>query len=340
MEVIRLSGFGWRPYDPRVFETRVFDSAESFVKQFRDGLYNLLRRDDLTASQVVLVANNAIATGDLALFGQAMANIFRTAASASEEDRQILTYLASVDDPMAVMLRRVTDSGLVFVYNQLRQYRPRRAASEAPTTLWRQFDQTKFNFNKVPTEMFASVGCQSGRVHLFYNKFPYDAYHVLLVPVPDNNYPQFLNVGNVALWEELFAMISAVLPDSVMGYNSLGAYASINQLHFHLIYGSKKLVIPGRRDGVFGQTVNGRGASWPLIDPIQAANQPFNLVQDSDGLTVIPQHGQRAVGPTWSTGFAWFELAGGFIFIDLESFETLEDAAIWSAYQDLIIQAA
>ena len=330
---------GNKPWDHRVFDLKVFDSAQSFMSQFREGLLMLLRREDVTESQVVLVANNAIATEDYGLFRLAMATAeaLRHPWTEASDDRRILDYLSSHPDPMSVIRRRRTEAGFLLVHNELRKHRPRREADVRLKSIWKEFDPEVFNFNAITTERFASAHLVSGRVDLYYNKFPYYGWHVLCVPVPEGNYPQYLKVGYVALWQELYHTASLVMPGVVMGYNSLEAGASINHLHFHMIVGSEALIMPSRIDGGFGRSVFGQRESWSQINEVQLIDRPFNLVQDRVGLVILRQHGFSLPGPSWSTGFAWFEMAGGYVVTCLDGFESITDEEIWASIRKLAV---
>ena len=69
---------------------------------------------------------------------------------------------------------------------------------------------------------------------LLYNKFPFVDLHSLLVPRRLENAPQFLHRHHhEAAWAMTLAL-GETLPGVGLGYNSFGAFASVNHLHFQL----------------------------------------------------------------------------------------------------------
>ncbi len=69
-------------------------------------------------------------------------------------------------------------------------------------------------------------------MRVLYNKFPFAPWHLLVVPEPEQTLPQFLTQTHHARMMALVTEQADALPGLGMAFNSLGAYASINQLHF------------------------------------------------------------------------------------------------------------
>ncbi|KAM6961451.1 GDP-D-glucose phosphorylase 1 [Aplochiton taeniatus] len=119
------------------------------------------------------------------------------------------------------------------------------------------FDGKQFNFNKInPKEIICIMiknyeivkqGSKNGHVYkpcrmtVLVNVSPLEFGHCLFVPEPTLCFPQVLTRSAV-----LIAIESVLLSSDQgfrMGFNSLGAFASVNHLHLHGYYMSKPLQI-------------------------------------------------------------------------------------------------
>ncbi|GBM21022.1 GDP-D-glucose phosphorylase 1 [Araneus ventricosus] len=109
------------------------------------------------------------------------------------------------------------------------------------------FDKDKFHFGKVnekevlfmiqPQHWFESKPESNKEIYkhaLIINVSPLEFGHSLLIPCIDKFCPQVLNFDAIRLAVEMMLISS----DSYfrLGFNSLGAYASVNHLHFHAYY--------------------------------------------------------------------------------------------------------
>lgn len=113
------------------------------------------------------------------------------------------------------------------------------------------FDENKFNFTKVGLEevLFQFEASEDGEIH-FYPNAPIDADkspsvvainvspieygHVLLIPRILEHLPQ--RIDHESLLLALYMAHEAGNPYFRLGYNSLGAFATINHLHFQAYY--------------------------------------------------------------------------------------------------------
>ncbi|KAH8270118.1 hypothetical protein KR018_004203 [Drosophila ironensis] len=99
------------------------------------------------------------------------------------------------------------------------------------------FKTTLFNFNKVdPLEVMMTIDDAEGspEVQMIINKSPLTKYHTLICPEVEKNHIQRLNLEALQFCVTFMRNID---DDSMrMGYNSPGALASVNHLHFHLIH--------------------------------------------------------------------------------------------------------
>ncbi|XP_068636982.1 GDP-L-galactose phosphorylase 2-like [Aristolochia californica] len=113
------------------------------------------------------------------------------------------------------------------------------------------FDQNKFNFTKVGQEevLFMFQGSDDGETHYYpnapagscespsvvaINVSPIEYGHVLLIPRVLDCLPQRIDHESFLL--ALQMAVEAANPFFRLGYNSLGAFATINHLHFQAYY--------------------------------------------------------------------------------------------------------
>ncbi|XP_063881355.1 GDP-D-glucose phosphorylase 1-like [Scylla paramamosain] len=114
-------------------------------------------------------------------------------------------------------------------------------------------DPNKFNFNKIQSkevliELRFLVSKQEDggikkeeekdkkplKATVIINNAPICHTHSLLVPFLDECWPQVLNHQGLAT--AVHAILLSKSPDMRIAFNSLGGYASVNHLHFHLFY--------------------------------------------------------------------------------------------------------
>lgn len=111
-------------------------------------------------------------------------------------------------------------------------------------SIQQQFDPKLFNFNKINSaeslfEMRKTEEiCAPGKTHVscvvIINASPLEFGHCLLVPEPSRCHPQILTP--LALQIGLDTLFLSADPGYRVGFNSLGAFASVNHLHLHGYY--------------------------------------------------------------------------------------------------------
>jgi len=191
-------------------------------------------------------------------------------------------------------------------------------------------------------------GKLSGRdATLFYNKYPFADFHGLLVPERESCLPQFLTEAHHSyLWQATHDL-SRTLEGVGFGYNSLGAFASVNHLHFQMFVKPAGLPVmraEWRHNG--GQSVypaqcvafDTAAASWEYLNDLHINNTPYNLLYSKDRLYVFPRQKQGCyVQPDWTSGFAWLEMAGGMITFNRESYLNLDQVTIAQELAKLVV---
>ena len=163
------------------------------------------------------------------------------------------------NDPLAsdVLRRRIVPGQ----FGLVAEHEPSLFALKRPATVTQKvdmdeaFDETKFNFNKVKgdEEVLAVVEDGDGHSHrMLVNVSPLMFGHGLLVPYAEQCLPQQLtsdaiNLAIRVLRRDINHQISRKHNKQTgppadtfcIGFNSLGAFSSVNHLHLHILYPSE-----------------------------------------------------------------------------------------------------
>jgi len=225
-------------------------------------------------------------------------------------------------------------------FNQLRSFRPLRHSQRPMTSIQAPFDAAAFNFNKVfmQQETIASGELLGRHVDLYYNKYPFVDSHSLLVPDREQCYPQYLFEDmHYYVWK-LVNHLSITLPGIGVGYNALGAFASVNHLHMQLFVREQPLPVEsaewkhhgGSQDyPVDCRVFDDPHTAWQQIAQLHKHNEAYNLLYAPGRLYCMPRRKQgEFTVPDWSNGFSWFELCGSMITSNHEDWLGLNEAAI------------
>lgn len=126
----------------------------------------------------------------------------------------------------------------VFQYNLVRGFRPKRNARVSDVALDAKFDPIGFHYGKkeADPEVFATnKESQDLNMDFLYNRYAFAPYHFLLVPNRGSGHNQFIDSDKD---REIIDSSWQLVHDKGLGngirlcYNSLGAHASVNHLHF------------------------------------------------------------------------------------------------------------
>ncbi|XP_029697783.1 GDP-D-glucose phosphorylase 1-like isoform X1 [Takifugu rubripes] len=118
-----------------------------------------------------------------------------------------------------------------------------------------QFNANKFNFNKVsPEEIIFEMTKEGdvnekrqdepGKMVVLINVSPLEFGHCLFVPDPSLCFPQVLT--KFAIQSSIESILLSSDPGFRMGFNSLGAFATVNHLHLHGYYLNHELQIESK----------------------------------------------------------------------------------------------
>ncbi len=330
--------------------TTPFASVAVLQQDFADGLAGMLATYPNLGVYILVLANAAY---DDSLWPQLAPALARRHGELAERIAGELrhgTALTEPDDDLMVFLKLHTigfeQLGLVVTrhagpwqvtFNPLRALRPPRISGQRFDGLLRAFDPAGFHFNKpfLTREVLWEGELEGKATRLLYNKFPFARLHGLVVPEPSHELPQHLT-------PELHGWAWDVRAQSgvsglCLGYNSAGAGASVNHLHFQSFLLSERLPVQDPRFAHNGGTepyplpcrrINDPRAAWVEIDRLHQAGVPYNLVYTSDGLYLIPRVPQDSAHlDTASRSYGWSEMAGAVTLFGREAWEALEAPA-------------
>jgi hypothetical protein len=229
--------------------------------------------------------------------------------------------------------------------NLLRALRPARISKSLRPGLHIDFDPKGFHFNRsfLQQELCWKGDLLGHQVGLFYNKFPFVPRHLLLVPDGEDCMPQYLRPKYHHFLWSLLARWGAETPGVGAAYNSYGAYASVNHLHFQLFVRPRPLPLQDAGWAHNGgaqpyplacQVFDDPDRAWAAIADLHDRGQSYNLLYRPGRMFCLPRRRQGSYAQAaWTPGFAWCELSGAI---------TLSDADVYARMteRDVIEQMA
>ncbi len=332
--------------------TDPFRSPEDFWDAFNQGFLPLLNHDQLGTFILVLANASFDPTLQQGLKGplqKRFKKLYQRLESQllngevpaeSEEDLLVFLKIATVGlDRIATSQSRVVD-GWELHFNPLRALRPRRISATVGGELSLPFSREGFHFNKpfMEKEIFWSGELERKPVDLYYNKYPFTQGHGLLVPERGRENPQLLTEEYHHYLSQLAVTLGDTLPGSGFGYNSYGAYASVNHLHFQMFLREAPFPIEAEQWGHNGGNQpypatcyrTGHPAqAWGWIERCHQQRTPYNLLYIGGQCYLLPRTRQGAeTPPHWSSGFSWHEMAGGILTSSRDGFDEITASAV------------
>ena len=201
----------------------------------------------------------------------------------------------------------------------------------------RPFDPRGFHFNKpfLAREVLWEGELEGKPARLLYNKFPFAPLHGLLVPEPARERPQFLTPELHGWAWDVARNAGAAVPGFGLAFNSYGAYASVNHLHFQTFVRDQPLPAQGAMDIAYPLPrlcFSDPESAWFHLDDLHQRGQAYNLVYSRDGVLVIARARQGEIpSEPWTSGFAWSEVAGVFPVASREDYDALDHAGLHAA---------
>ncbi len=334
---------------PKGMPSSPFASLAALEQNFAAGLGTMLDQHRGLGVYILVLANAAY---DPALWPRLAPALARRHAELVADLTTTLRHgdsLAEPDDDVMVFLKLnligFDHLGLAesrregpwqVAFNPLRALRPPRSSGQTFDGLLRAFDAAGFHFNKpfLAKEVFWEGELAGKSARLLYNKFPFARLHGLLVPEPQKQIPQFLTPELHGWAWHLCA--HAGVPGVCLGYNSTGAGASVNHLHFQSFVQAEPLPVQDPRfvhnGGNFAYPLPCRrftepADAWFEIDRLHAQGIPYNLLYGRNCMQLIarvPQDSDRLSAQ--SRGYGWSEMAGAVTLFSREAYASLSTA--------------
>jgi hypothetical protein len=340
-----------------------FVSLDALRQAFVTGLDTMLARHDALGVYILVLANAAqdpslwhSLHGPLIHRHQQLAEAIRQALrhgekiNAPADDLMVFLKLMALDlKPDEFALLQVSPPRRLgpweVQYNPMRGLRPARMSEARLTGIMQPFDAAGFHFNKpfLAKEVLWQGELAGKSARLLYNKFPFAPWHGLLAPQPEQQRPQFLTPEMHGWAWEVTQQAGLDIPGFGLTYNSFGAYASVNHLHFQTFVREQPLPLQQLDPATYPLPLHrftDVEHAWFHIDALHVAEIPYNLIYDANGVHVIARARQGDVPlQAWSPGFAWSEVAGAFSVSSREDFESLSENSIEQAMAALRVAA-
>jgi hypothetical protein len=340
-------------------DTTPFASLDALRRRFVAGLDEMLAKHEGLGVYILVLAN---AAQDPALWqplcdqliqrhhrhAVAIKTALRNGAKldAPEDDLMVFLKLMALDlgpgefEQLQVSPRRQLGVWEV-QFNPLRALRPARMSEARVEGVMRPFEVNGFHFNKpfLAKEVLWQGELAGKPARLLYNKFPFAPLHGLLVPEPELQRPQFLTPEMHGWAWDVACQAGDAISGFGIAYNSYGAYASVNHLHFQTFVRTQPLPLQLLAPALYPlplQHFSDAASAWFHLDALHAAGTPFNLVYSQSGVSVIARARQGEVPlQAWSPGFAWSEVAGVFSVSSRADYDGLSVAVIEQALAEL-----
>ncbi|WGZ95766.1 MAG: hypothetical protein QJT81_07195 [Candidatus Thiothrix putei] len=305
-------------------------SPEAFKTRFADGLQQMLTPDGLGA--FILVLANSMQDAELRQrldkpLHQTFAQLQQCKPDGPVDD--VATFAALLETGIEMFsdweYERVEPWELVI--NPLRSLRPARVSGEVFSEMYQGFAVDKFHFNKpfLRPEILWEGIAEGMNLRVLYNKFSFVPWHMLIVPEPLATLPQFLTQHYHERMMALTTNTTTYLPGFGIAFNSVGAYASVNHLHFQGFIRPLPFPVEAAQWQHNGGTqtyplhcwrADSAQAAWEIIEGLHRANQPYNLLYRPGGCYIMPRKGQGTVSlPDWLQGIGWHEVCGVFTLV-------------------------
>jgi hypothetical protein len=186
-------------------------------------------------------------------------------------------------------------------------------------------------------------------MRVLYNKFPFAPWHLIIVPDPGLQLPQYLTEDYHRLVWDLVMQQDEMLPGFGIGYNSLGACASVNQLHFQSFIREQVLPIElscwqhnGGTDAYPMHCVAFESIedSWRQLEAFNHGNQPYNLLYRPDRCYILSRKMQGSHGVVERVqGAGWIEECGVFNVADRAELESVSAEELSECLRSLSVSA-
>lgn len=326
-----------------------FASLAALEQNFADGLAAMLDQHRGLGVTILVLANAAYDPALWTRLSPALAKRHAELATGLAATLRRGQPLAEPDDDVMVFLKlnligfeqlgrmeSRREGPWQVMFNPLRALRPPRISGQRFDGLLRPFDPAGFHFNKpfLAKEVLWEGELAGKPARLLYNKFPFARLHGLLVPEPEKEIPQMLTPELHGWAWHLCA--HAGVPGLCLGYNSTGAGASVNHLHFQSFVQAEPLPVQDPRFAhngghipypLPGKRFTEPADAWFELDRLHVRGIPYNLLYGRNCMQLIarvPQDSDKLSAQ--SRGYGWSEMAGAVTLFSREAYEGLSAA--------------
>ena len=328
--------------------------ADGFRRLFIEHLRQMLLPDQVGA--FILVLANSLQDADLrqslradldATFAQMQKRFRAGELRATDDDIAVFSALCELGMDSLDVWRTRTAGDWELNFNPLRALRPARASGDNAASIRQAFNPDGFNFNRVflLPEILWQGQWRDTPLRVLYNKFPFAPWHLIIVPDAEKQLPQYLDEAqHVRMWE-LVDSVQHSLPGFAAGYNSIGACASVNQLHFQsfIRVDALPLELPRWRHNGGGDpypmactATASVTESWSLLRQLHADNRPYNLLYRPGCCYVLQRRMQGSDGiEPLVRGAGWIEECGVFNIAEPAQFDALTASELTRCVESL-----
>jgi len=238
--------------------------------------------------------------------------------------------------------------------NKVRSFRPRRLAAKRidsvkPAGSFEELNP-KFHFDmpQVQVEKFWEGELEGRTASLFYNKYPFANVHGVLVLERQNHHLQYLSEDEHKWASAVTERIGQRIPHFGMGYNSIGAFASVAHLHWQTFVEPDGLPITSPNWSHNSPQANNEYPlhcdvftkvedSWNWIGEMHKSDTTsYNLIYTPEKTFCFRRrfqgHYDQAI---WTSGFAWYECGGGMITLNDDDFQSLTSRMVLDEFAKL-----
>lgn len=321
-----------------------FTSLAALEQPFTDGLAAMLARHRGLGVYILVLANAAYdprvwtrlapaLAARHAELASVIADTLRNGERPSEPDDDLLVFLKllAIGFPNLATMESRCAGPWKTMFNPIRALRPPRNSSVKFENLLCPFDAAGFHFNQpfLGKEIFWEGELTGRPVRMLYNKFPFARLHGLLVPDALRQTPQFLS-PELHHWAWDLCAESGVA-GLCLGYNSYGAGASVNHLHFQSFVQPAPLPV---QDPFFAHNGGSRpyplrclrfsdsADAWAELDRLHRYNTPYNLIYSKECMHLVARLAQDSgqLSPQCRS-YGWSEMAGAVTLFSREAYE-------------------
>lgn len=326
----------------------IFKSTGKFSSVYRSHLLKLSKKEITVKDLGMLVFLSAHSTFDNTLYKKTFSKLNSLYKKIAKELEEAPEELKNDDYETVLKIAKIGWKNIERVcfkklknlwhiqYNELRTLKPSGTAKQEIKSVYKKFDRKKFNFNvpSVKIERFWKGKLNGMDISLFCNKFPFVQNHTLLVPEQNKNLPQFLKRRFHYHVADLMRSTSGF----ATGYNSIGAYASVNNLHFQMFVETEPLAVTDKKWKHNGGKQSypakcfifeDNRSSWEFIKILHSENTPYNILYTKEKIYIFPMNFQKKHRKTiFPLGFAWIELSGSFINVSKKDYNNIKESHI------------